>query len=556
MFAVDFRATDRGALESLDGVIVFGSDTELPPVAAPILRFEDCDSAASRLLPVGRTVELAVSERVDSRLRGRRLEERTPIEAPRLEDGIPLARDDRGPIWVDRSGTQDLEVSLLAPRELDPHEPLRDLCQSGSFIALLPLVHLLRRVTGYAEWTRPGPRAAFVFDDPNLHWPSYGYIHFAQLARHAVEHGYHAAMAMVPLDAWFAHPRAVQAFRAHGDQLSLALHGNDHTYCELDATHPLEVGVSLFEQAVRRARRFERSTGLVLDRVMIPPHGLCSDAMVEAMPGAGLEALCRSPDWSRRWPTAARQASRWRMADISPAGMPIMDRHLLTHMQRDQITIDLFLDRPAVVYGHHRDLQGGYGLLADVAGWLNGFDGLEWGSLQQLARTNVASRRAGDRLRVCAYSRRSSVDVESGVTAVDIELPAYERWSEDTLFVNGRAQELSVSDGVVRASAVVGGERTLELVVCRRPIENSRLRPARPRAIVRRGATEMRDRLQPALFNTHLHAALARLERIAVKRRTAVGPFVLDLVTREGLGASLGELGLLLLVFIAGLELD
>src|SRR5919108_5586363 len=37
---------------------------------------------------------------------------------------------------------------------------------------------------------------------------------------------------------------------------------------------------------------------------------------------------------------------------------------------------------------------------------------------------------------------------------------------------------------------------------------------------------------------------------------TLVGPFVLNWVAREGIIASLGELGLLYLMFLAGLELD
>ena len=37
---------------------------------------------------------------------------------------------------------------------------------------------------------------------------------------------------------------------------------------------------------------------------------------------------------------------------------------------------------------------------------------------------------------------------------------------------------------------------------------------------------------------------------------TIVGPFVLDWVTREGIVEALGELGLLYLMFLAGLELD
>src|SRR3712207_7699471 len=52
-------------------------------------------------------------------------------------------------------------------------------------------------VTG---WTPAPLRAAIMFDDPNLHWKSYGYIIYPELVEHAKEHNYHAVFATVPLD--------------------------------------------------------------------------------------------------------------------------------------------------------------------------------------------------------------------------------------------------------------------------------------------------------------------------------------------------------------------
>ena len=302
-------------------------------------------------------------------------------------------------------------------RKLEAGQPLRELLQAGRFMSLLPLVHLLRRVAEYDEWSRPPPRAVFLFDDPNLHWPSYGFIRFAELAEKARIHRFHVAVAMVPLDGWFAHPGAVRIFTAENTRLSLAFHGNDHTHTELEAPLPLEQGVPVFDQALQRILGFERRTGLTVDRVMIPPHGLCSDEMLTAMAVPGLQALCRASGWWSGWTDAAKRSARWAMADVSPSAVPVLGRRLLSGKTvRDDVALDLYLDQPAILYGHHQDLRNGYELIADTASWLNTFEGLEWASLGSLARTNLATRSAGSRMYVRAFTRHATVPVPSGIT--------------------------------------------------------------------------------------------------------------------------------------------
>ena len=112
-------------------------------------------------------------------------------------------------------------------------QTLRDHLCPGSFMGLLPLLHFLGQLLGDQGWKLPAPRAAFVIDDPNLHWPSYGFLKYPQLAEHASRHGYHLAFATVPLDGWRVDARAVATMREHPAALSLLIHGNDHVAREL-----------------------------------------------------------------------------------------------------------------------------------------------------------------------------------------------------------------------------------------------------------------------------------------------------------------------------------
>jgi len=374
----------------------------------------------------GTTVDFAVSGRVDPRLRGRHLYESVVADvADRLAGGECLAQDPVGPLWTVRADAS-AQMAVVAPNELADHETLRDRLSAGRFLALLPLVELLRRVTGYESWTRPAPRATFVFDDPNLRWPSYGYIRFAELARHAREHDYHAAIALVPFDSWSVSKRAAQTFRDAPSRLSLAMHGNDHTYAELAVDRRADAASALFEQAVVRIERFERRTGLHVSRVMIPPHGLSSDEMLDAMVGAGIEALCRAPGWWHAWSRERARSARWAMSDTSPMGAPILGRHPLRDAYAlDEATLDLYLDQPAILYGHHYDVAEGYDGLADAAESLNAVEGLSWGSCEAVARTNFISRIEGDVLHVRTFARTATVPRPPDVGRIDVELPAH-----------------------------------------------------------------------------------------------------------------------------------
>jgi hypothetical protein len=133
-------------------------------------------------------------------------------------------------VWsVARSDGALSHSVALAPEELRRDERLRDRLRAGRFLALLPLVHFLREIGGSENWTPPSLRAAFILDDPNLHWPSYGFVKFDPLATSATDRRFHAAIAMVPFDGWFAHRRVVRLFRegpAGADRASVEASGS------------------------------------------------------------------------------------------------------------------------------------------------------------------------------------------------------------------------------------------------------------------------------------------------------------------------------------------
>jgi hypothetical protein len=228
---VCFEGRAADALNGLDALLVLGNGDSVPataPAGLPRLTL-----AAPEPHDPGKALDsiCTAGEGFDSRLHGAALPDERLGSALRQaganlgnEGATVLATCNGVPTWT-RSG--EIETSLMIPAELGPREALRERLCDRRNAALLPLLHFLRARTETIRWQPPTARASLLFDDPNLHWPSYGFVKLGELGAHARKHDYHVALATVPLDAWFAHPAALRALRESDGAISLLVHGND-----------------------------------------------------------------------------------------------------------------------------------------------------------------------------------------------------------------------------------------------------------------------------------------------------------------------------------------
>ena len=203
---------------------------------------------------------------------------------------LPLARSEILTLDLDRfKGGRSVNTSLppVAPGgHVFQHFAAR------RFASLLPLVQFLTDICGDRGWCAPRLRACFMFDDPNLHATTYGFIDYRHLAERAEAQNYHVSIATIPLDGYFTARRAASLFRQHRVRLSLLIHGNNHTHCELAAPRTQADAQALVADALRRVGRMERVSGVPVARVMAAPHGACSALAAEAMLRLGV--------WRRR----------------------------------------------------------------------------------------------------------------------------------------------------------------------------------------------------------------------------------------------------------------
>jgi hypothetical protein len=414
-----------------------------------------------------------------------------------------LALVDGQPVWW-QADDRRLHCSLYPPAELSEAQTLRDHLCPGSFMGLLPLLHFLGQLLGDQGWKLPPLRAAFVIDDPNLHWPSYGFLKYPQLAEHASRHGYHLAFATVPLDGWRVDARAVAIMREHPAALSLLIHGNDHVARELAELSDDRQAEAAMAQALRRIAALERGSGLSVARVMAPPHGVCSEAALRAMFRLGFEAACisRPYPWRDGLPAPSPLAG-WHPAELVAGGIPVAPRQALT-ASRDELVFRALLGQPLILHGHHGDFAGGLDLLEQAAADINDLGEVRWGALDGVAGGSYATRELDDTLLVRMYGRRVSVEIPEGIERVRVlaqEPLGGAGWHE--LRHGADVAQMSFKEGTGLTEPLpvnAAGKLDLELVA-ERPLDPLRVSAPRRKAwpLARRLLVEGRDRLQPLL---------------------------------------------------------
>ena len=375
-----------------------------------------------------------------------------------------------------------------------PHAPLGNdaglAASEERFIQVLPLFHFLREITGPEGFSNPPLRAAFIIDDPNLHWPTYGYVDYRAIAASTRRDRYHVALATIPLDAWWVHGKTAEIFRTHADGLSLLIHGNNHAQQELAQGYSDEVIAALLQQAIARIRQLEAKSGLDVSRVMVPPHGACSSRVLAGLPVQGFESACISAASLR----AHNAGQGWtNNLGLAPSELvescPVLPRWAFDRASDTILLAAAYLGQPLILRGHHQDLKNGLDLFHDFASKINALGDVHWGSLGELSRLNYRRRIEGSTMHVQPLGTRIVVKAPDGIETIRIETGGLD-WRvlqpQITLdYTSGRSAEASV----------VGG-RTYDFFRHRRPASVAPPNATGAKLILRRILTEARDRLR------------------------------------------------------------
>src|ERR1043166_4498217 len=331
-----------------------------------------------------------------------------------------LATIEDRPVWAgDAAGREFVSVPLP---ELEEGQQLSEFLNGEFFLRLLPLYLFLRRLTDEG-WESPPLRACLLVDDPNLRSQTYGRIDYRKLVTLAERRRFHGAMATIPLDAWQVSPRAARIFREHSAQLSLLIHGNNHTRFELARMFSEERGLSLLAEALRRADALEKKSGVEISRVMAPPHGVCLESMLRAMFALGFAGVTTNR-WSLwKFNDLSRQPA-WiglRPANMFAGGLPVVNRFRFnSSIAENEAVIAALLGQPIIPYGHHQDFADDMTAVTKIVDSINSLGDVRWMNMSDILRTNFESRLEGDTLQLRLFSREVHLTLPASVSRLQI----------------------------------------------------------------------------------------------------------------------------------------
>ncbi|MCE5230844.1 hypothetical protein LLG95_14800 [bacterium] len=505
MFPVRFLKCDPDQVPPCDAVIWADWESGSTPSTPPGTRFCYLSCRCGSQGPNrASAIQFSRSSQLDERLRGRtmrHMSELRPLEVHGSPDVLALAGG--RVIWaVENDGIHVIHRVSGELANVPPGKGLHEYLRPNQFFSLLPLIHFLRNVTRDECWEMPPIRANYLFDDPNLHWPTYGFINFPSLAEHARRHGYHVAFATIPLDNWFTHPRAAEVFASNPGQFSMLIHGNNHMRAEMARQMSDPAIMAMLNQCLGRVVQFEQRTHMPISRVMAPPHDVCTTAYARLMRQFRIDAITTSDIFKWVDPTRIDVPTHGVRPIEIVEGIPVIKRiylmQALEPFYQDDIVLDAFMGKPIILYGHHQDLANGYDILAELTRFVDSLGNVEWTDFDTIMRGSFARRRSGAKLEIKSWSRRLNLDLPVDANELVIEKTGIPDPADEVIVCDRDQGDVlaSIHEDRERIWLLPGMARRLDIRF-QQPAGTVPERYQEHNAILRRILTESRDRLSP-----------------------------------------------------------
>jgi hypothetical protein len=483
-----------------DGVVASDSEANSDAAITHSLSFSSPIALENKSLQIETEVKFADDIDVPFPFRGRSVKTKLSQVGAFLSlknNEKILAATTAGPIWaiLEIAGIKHFRSALPLPH-ISGEQNFNDVFNGQCFLEMLVFLQFIREISQKTSYQSPPLRASFIIDDPNLHWSSYGFVDYRETIARAEKENYHVAFATIPLDTWYTHRATADLFRKYPQRLSLLIHGNNHAKEELVLNYPNQMRKALLGQAIERIKHLEQKANLRISRVMVPPHGACSDKMLGELPKFGFEAACISAGSLR----AHNKDKQWtKTLGFFPSeiikGCPVLPRWGLTGNVENTLLVAAYLGQPLILRGHHQDFKDG-GLMFDkFARFINSLGEVFWSNINDLSRLNYLWRIEGTRCYVKPLS--NNICFKPPREATEIIIESFAEISNCTwqIISSGGIKKLIPGESF-SLSEEIGNEIYIERKVS---IKNSHalksFKPTSIKLILRRLLTEARDRL-------------------------------------------------------------
>jgi hypothetical protein len=408
-----------------------------------------------------------------------------------------LASSEQGPIWSvsENDGVKQFRSALALP-SISPEQNFNDVFNGECFLQMLVLLEFIREISSGTAFQNAPLRASFIIDDPNLHGPRYGFFDYREIVAQATQENFHVSFATIPMDAWYAHSATADLFREHTQRISLLIHGNNHAKEELGLNYSEEDRKALLWQAIDRIRRLEKKSNVSVSRVMVPPHGACSNNMLATLPKCGFESACISTGSLR----FHNHDKSWiKTLGFYPSeiieGCPVLPRWGLTGNVENTLLIAAYLGQPMILRGHHQDLKGGGGKFIEFAKFINNLGNVFWSNMTDLSRLNYQWRLKGTTAWIRPFGQKTIFKLPKEITEITIDSSVeIDDSTWQIVFGDGKSCDIFPDQAFPLAKAM-NGDIFINRNTSQFPYGLEKTRPTPPSLILRRLLTEARDRL-------------------------------------------------------------
>lgn len=262
------------------------------------------------------------------------------------------------------------------------------------FCAAVPPVLYLQWAFRDVCWTSREINASLIVDDPLLK-PRYGFLVYHDVMALMSQHRFSTTIAFIPWNWRKTNTAVADLFRQHPDQLSLAIHGCDHTSSEF-GTSSMPMLNGKIQTARRRMEVHRQRTGVAYTPVMVFPQGVFSPESAQALKFNNFMAAVNTEVTPYGGLANTAVSELWNIATMQYFAFPIFSRRYMTH-GLENFAFDALLGKPCLIVAHHdafRD-QG-----RDLTAFLAGINGLKcslyWRSLGDTLQRSFRSRDNGD----------------------------------------------------------------------------------------------------------------------------------------------------------------
>lgn len=263
--------------------------------------------------------------------------------------------------------------------------------EAQRFAQIIPMMIFVRFTAEHEAWHRDQDYANLTIDDPPLRAFS---LDYGAILPETIAHNYHLTIAMPPFFYEQSEPEVVELFLNYPDCLSLVQHGNNHDGYEFykytteegdpHPPRPIEEQEADIVEGRTRMEAHFRQTGIPYAPVMIFPFNISPAPTLSLLKQYNFQATINSVDFP-----LGETRSRTPNAHMYPAELSYNNFAVILRHKSDKVPhpFELFIDKPAFIYGHQGLFNRGPDGFNTYADAINGLYGeVEWRSLDEIMK--------------------------------------------------------------------------------------------------------------------------------------------------------------------------